>query len=125
MKSLVNYILEHNNELNLSDSVNYEHYTELLLYIKNSSIFSDRLQAICDKFRHDYNDNLNCEKLSNSKIFKKFIEDSITEYNKDYDNKIEINLGTKLHLMNEISSWMLPKIKLELEKLEDNNDVDE
>lgn len=128
MKSLLNYILENTNienELNLSDSINYEHYSELLLYIKNSTIFSDRLQAICDKFRHNFNDNLTCSKLINSKIFNKFIDDSIVEYNKNFtDNTIEVNIGTKIHLKDEIASWMLPKIKLELEKLEDTSDED-
>lgn len=126
MKSLLEYILENNDDLNLSDSINYEHYSELLLYIKNSTIFSDRLQAICDKFRHNFNDNLTCSKLINSKIFGKFIDDSIQEYNKNFSqNQIEVNIGTKTHLKNEIAAWMLPKIKLELEKLEDLSDESE
>lgn len=125
MKTLLDYIIEHNDNYNLSDSIDYEKYTELLLYINNSTIFIDRLQAICDTFRHDYFSNLTSEKLINSKIFKKFIDDSIAEYNKDYNTQLDINLGTKIRLTTEVASLMLPKIKLELEKIEINDDESE
>lgn len=124
MKHLIDYILEHDEELNLQQSIEYDKFAELLLYIKNSDLFMDRLQAICDVFRHNYNDNLSCNKLINSKIFDKFIDDSIIEYNKNVDNKIELNIGTKIHLCDEIAAWMLPKIKLELEKLQDTSDIE-
>lgn len=125
-KSNIISISEHIDELNLVDSINYEHFSELLLFIQNSTIFSDRLQSICDTFRHKYNNNLSDSNLISSKIFNKFIDDSIEEYNKKYEqSKININIGTKQHLQQEIAAWMLPKIRLELEKIEIPSDTNE
>jgi hypothetical protein len=124
MKRIVDYIIEHSEDLNLADSIQYDVFAELLLYIKNNTIFADRLQAICDTFRHSYDDNLSTQKLKSSKIFNKFIDDSLEEYNKEY-KQLDLNIGTRNHLCDEIAAWMLPKIKLELDKLEDTESQDD
>lgn len=121
MKSLTQYILEHlsdKEELNTSDSVNYEQFTELLLYIKTNDIFHDRIKAIVKTYRDKFNDSLSASSLKTSKIFNKFIDDAIEEYNKQYDvENISLNIGTKEHLKNEVAAWMIVYIRTEIEKI--------
>lgn len=121
MKSLSQYILEHlsdKEELNTSDSVNYEQFAELLLYIKTNDIFHDRIKAITKTYRDKFNDSLSASSLKTSKIFNKFIDDAIEEYNKQYDvENISLNIGTKEHLKNEVAAWMIVHVRTEIEKI--------
>lgn len=117
MKSLYNYIKEAE-EINISKSIDYNQFSELFLFINNSQSLIDRLQSICDTYRKKYNDSLSGSSLKTSIIFNKFIDDVIEEYNKiNYTNKISPNIGTKQHLIDEISAKMITKINIELDKV--------
>ena len=117
MKSLYNYIKEAE-EINISKSIDYNQFSELFLFINNSQSLMDRLQSICDTYRKKYNDSLSSSSLKTSIIFNKFIDDAIEEYNKiNYTNKISPNIGTKQHLIDEISAKMITKINTELDKV--------
>lgn len=108
-------------KLNLRSSISYPIFQDIYLYLDNNSMLLDRLQAICDTYRKKYNENLSVDILLNSKIFEKFIDDLIKEY-KENVRTVEINFGTKKHLMEEIASKMVSKIRLEqdLPKLEED-----
>lgn len=113
MKSLTEFIKEQiENDLYLTDAIEYDKYQDLYLYLVNSDLFSDRLQAICDTFRKKYNENISVDVLLRSEIFKKFINDLISSYCKDI-NKINVNVATRKHLDYEIASKMISKILLE------------
>lgn len=117
MKSLYNYIKEAE-EINISKSIDYNQFSELFLFINNSKSLMDRMQSICDTYRKKYNDSLSSSSLKTSIIFNKFIDDAIEEYNKiNYTNKISPNIGTKQHLIDEISAKMITKINIELDKV--------
>ena len=117
MKSLYNYIKEAE-EINISKSIDYNQFSELFLFINKSQSLMDRLQSICDTYRKKYNDSLSSSSLKTSIIFNKFIDDAIEEYNKiNYTNKISPNIGTKQHLIDEISAKMITKINIELDKV--------
>ena len=117
MKSLYNYIKEAE-EINISKSIDYNQFSELFLFINNSQSLMDRMQSICDTYRKKYNDSLSGSSLKTSIIFNKFIDDAIEEYNKiNYTNKISPNIGTKQHLIDEISAKMITKINIELDKV--------
>lgn len=117
MKSLYNYIKEAE-EINISKSIDYNQFSELFLFINNSQSLMDRLQSICDTYRKKYNDSLSGSSLKTSIIFNKFIDDAIEEYNKiNYTNKINPNIGTKQHLIDEIAAKMITKINIELDKV--------
>ena len=117
MKSLYNYIKEAE-EINISKSIDYNQFSELFLFINNSRSLMNRLQSICDTYRKKYNDSLSSSSLKTSIIFNKFIDDVIEEYNKiNYTNKISPNIGTKQHLIDEISAKMITKINTELDKI--------
>ena len=124
MKSLKDFILEQisdKEELNSTESIDYSAFTEILLYIKSNDIFHDRIKAIIKKYKDDFNDSLSAASLKTTKIFNKFIDDAVEEYNKDYNHEeqqITLNIGTKNHLKNEVASWMIVKIRTELEKIE-------
>ena len=117
MKSLYNFIKEAE-EINISKSIDYNQFSELFLFINNSRSLMNRLQSICDTYRKKYNDSLSSSSLKTSIIFNKFIDDVIEEYNKiNYTNKISPNIGTKQHLIDEISAKMITKINTELDKI--------
>ena len=117
MKSLYNYIKEAE-EINISKSIDYNQFSELFLFINNSQSLMNRLQSICDTYRKKYNDSLSSSSLKTSIIFNRFIDDAIEEYNKiNYTNKISPNIGTKQHLIDEISAKMITKINIELDKV--------
>ena len=117
MKSLYNYIKEAE-EINISKSIDYNQFSELFLFINNSQSLMDRMQSICDTYRKKYNDSLSSSSLKTSIIFNRFIDDAIEEYNKiNYTNKISPNIGTKQHLIDEISAKMITKINIELDKV--------
>ena len=117
MKSLYNYIKEAE-EINISKSIDYNQFSELFLFINKSQSLMDRLQSICDTYRKKYNDSLSSSSLKTSIIFNRFIDDAIEEYNKiNYTNKISPNIGTKQHLIDEISAKMITKINIELDKV--------
>lgn len=117
MKSLYNYIKEAE-EINISKSIDYNQFSELFLFINNSKSLMDRLQSICDTYRKKYNDSLSGSSLKTSIIFNRFIDDAIEEYNKiNYTNKINPNIGTKQHLIDEIAAKMITKINIELDKV--------
>lgn len=109
MKSLVNYIKE---ELYSTDNIEYPIYQDIYLYLNQSHSMLDRLQAISDKFRKQYNNNLSVDVLKNSKIFIKFIDDLISEYSNNVKT-VKMNVGTKTHLMNIIASKLIQKIRME------------
>ena len=62
--------------------------------------------------------NMGCgDAVANAKV----LDDAVEEYNKDYNHEeqqITLNIGTKNHLKNEVASWMIVKIRTELEKIE-------
>lgn len=117
MKSLYNYIKEAE-EINISKSIDYNQFSELFLFINKSQSLMDRLQSICDTYRKKYNDSLSSSSLKTSIIFNRFIDDAIEEYNKiNYTNKINPNIGTKQHLIDEIAAKMITKINIELDKV--------
>lgn len=113
MKNLSNYVSETlKGTLNLRPSISYPIFADIYLYLDNNTMFLDRAQAICDTYRKKYNENLSADILVNSKIFEKFIDDLIKDY-KENVRTVEINFGTKKHLMEEIASKLLTKVKTE------------
>lgn len=118
MKTLKEYILEADNNLNVNGSIDYEIYSELFLFIRTNGDYLDRIQLICDKYRKEYNENISAFVLLDSIIYKKLIDDAIKDYCEEYKRNIEdVNLGTKRHLRQEIASYMITKIKLDYDPI--------
>lgn len=116
MKSLIDFIREaYEEDLELNDSINYEQFTELLLFLDANDALNERRQVICDTFRKNYKTNLQKPDMMTSRVFKRFIEDVIKLYNEhaDEENQIKLNVATRKHFEDEIAGKMIVKINSE------------
>lgn len=116
MKSLIDFIREaYEEDLELNDSINYEQFTELLLFLDANDALNERRQVICDTFRKNYKTNLQKPDMMTSRVFKRFIEDIIKLYNEhaDESNQIKLNVATRKHFEDEIAGKMIVKINSE------------
>lgn len=116
MKSLIDFIREaYEEDLELNDSINYEQFTELLLFLDANDALNERRQVICDTFRKNYKTNLQKPDMMTSRVFKRFIEDIIKLYNEhaDEENQIKLNVATRKHFEDEIAGKMIVKINSE------------
>lgn len=116
MKSLIDFIREaYEEDLELNDSINYEQFTELLLFLDANDALNERRQVICDTFRKNYKTNLQKPDMMTSRVFKRFIDDIIKLYNEhaDEENQIKLNVATRKHFEDEIAGKMIVKINSE------------
>lgn len=116
MKSLIDFIREaYEEDLELNDSINYEQFTELLLFLDANDALNERRQVICDTFRKNYKTNLQKPDMMTSRVFKRFIDDIVKLYNEhaDEENQIKLNVATRKHFEDEIAGKMIVKINSE------------
>lgn len=130
MKSLIDYIREaYEEDLELNDSINYEQFTELLLFLDANNALNERRQVICDTFRKNYKTNLQKPDMMTSRVFIRFIDDIIKLYNEhaDEENQIKLNVATRKHLENDIAGKMIVKINSEqdlpIPNIEDSDEI--
>lgn len=116
MKSLIDFIREaYEEDLELNDSINYEQFAELLLFLDSNDALNERRQVICDTFRKNYKTNLQKPDMMTSRVFKRFIDDIVKLYNEhaDEENQIKLNVATRKHFEDEIAGKMIVKINSE------------
>lgn len=130
MKSLIDYIREaYEEDLELNDSINYEQFTELLLFLDANNALNERRQVICDTFRKNYKTNLQKPDMMTSRVFMRFIDDIIKLYNEhsDEENQIKLNIATRKHLEDDIAGKMIVKINSEqdlpIPNIEDSDEI--
>lgn len=130
MKSLIDYIREaYEEDLELNDSINYEQFTELLLFLDANNALNERRQVICDTFRKNYKTNLQKPDMMTSRVFMRFIDDIIKLYNEhsDEENQIKLNVATRKHLEDDIAGKMIVKINSEqdlpIPNIEDSDEI--
>lgn len=119
MRTLLEYINKSDKDINPNGSIDYSAFSDLFIYIRTNETFLNRIQLICDKYRKEYSENISERIIIDSVIFKKLIDDAIESYNELRSEKVDINLGTRRHLNNEIASFMLTKIKLDQDPIKD------
>lgn len=118
MKGLKEYIKEnYDKDLEITSGINHDHFGNIYLYLVRSNDLNDRFDSIVSTYRDNYNDSLSASSLKTSKIFNIFIDDLISLYNKEYP-EVELNISTKNHLINEIASLMITKIRTEFKELD-------
>lgn len=117
MKQLIDYIKESLEEdhLIIKDSINYEHFSELLLFLDTNNELNERCQSICDVFRKQYKTNLQKSFMMKSIVFQRFVDDIVNMYNKatNDENHINLNVATRKHLEDDLASKMIIKINTE------------
>lgn len=128
MKSLTEYIKEqYEEQLELKDAINYEQFSDLLMFLDEYDEFNERKQSICNVFRRSYSENITKENVKSSVVFKRMVDDLISKYNRRCENQedIVLNVSTRKHLEDELAAKMLIKIRLEQEQpkpAEENED---
>lgn len=118
MKSLITYIKEHYEEqLELRDAINYEQFSDILMFLDEYDEFNERRQSICDVFRRSYSENITKENVKSSIVFQRMVDDLIQKYNDRCEDQedLVLNVSTRKHLEDELASKMLVKISLEQE----------
>lgn len=125
MKSLITYIKEqYEEQLELRDAINYEQFSDILMFLDEYDEFNDRRQSICDVFRRSYSENITRETVKSSIVFQRMVDDLIQKYNDRCEDKEDfvLNVSTRKHLEDDLASKMLIKIYSEQELPDPQND---